>query len=164
MQNKTPSILLGGAVVGIANVLLSRIPVVGGCLACLLYIGAGMLTVWHYTNTYKITLPGGPGAVMGLLSGIAAALINGLLSILLIQIGVLPDPIAMLEATGQLSTMPPEQAEMAVRITRALYGPLGLVIGAAIGGLLGLLGGVIGAATFKQGPDESETSSESSVI
>ncbi|ACY48804.1 hypothetical protein [Rhodothermus marinus] len=164
MQEKLPSILLGGAVVGVANVLIAQIPVVGGCLACLLYIGAGMLAVWHYTNAYRVTLPGGQGAVMGLLAGIVAALTSGVLSILLIRIGVLPDPIAAMEASGQLSQMPPEQAEMTVRVVRMLTGPLGLLIGAVIGGLIGLIGGVIGAATFKKGPAEEDTSASSEVI
>jgi len=164
MKEKLPSILLGGAVVGVANVPVSQIPVVGGCLACLLYIGAGMLAVWHYTNTHRVTLPGGQGAAMGLLAGIVAALLGGVLAILLIQLGVLPDPIAAMEASGQLSQMPPEQAEMALRIARMFAGPLGLLIGAVIGGLIGLIGGVIGAATFKKGPSEEDTSASSEVI
>ncbi len=164
MQEKLPSILLGGAVVGIANILIGQIPVVGSCLACLLYIGAGMLAVWHYTNSYQVTLPGGQGALIGLLSGIMAALLSHVLAILLIRFGVLPDPIAMMEASGQLSQMPPEQAEMALRIARTMAGPVGLLIGAVIGGLIGLLGGVVGAATFKKGPTEDDTSASSEVI
>lgn len=162
MQEKLPSILLSGAVIGVANVLIAQIPVVGGCLSCLLYMGAGLLAVWHYTNTYQVTLPGGQGALMGLLAGIVAALFGSLLSILLIRIGMLPDPIGALEARGQLSEMTPEQAEMVRRLVRAMMGPIGLVVGAAIGGLIGLLGGVIGAATFKKGP--SDTSASADVI
>lgn len=164
MSDKLPSILLGGAVIGVANVLISQIPVVGGCLACLLYLGAGMLAVWHYTNAHQVTLPGGQGALMGLLAGIVAAFIGGVLALLLIRLGILPDPVAVLEASGQLSEMPPEQAEMALRWVRAVSGPLGLVFGAIIGGLIGLIGGVIGAATFKKGSEGPDVSAESGAM
>lgn len=158
MQDKLLSVLLGGAIVGVASTLIAKIPFLGGCLACLGYAGAGLLTVWHYTNTHQLTLPGGQGALLGMLSGAAAALISGLLTLLFIHWGFFADPIATLEASGQLDQMSPQQAEIALRIAQVLSGFWGIVLGILIGGILGLFGGILGAATFKKGASETPSS------
>jgi hypothetical protein len=163
MQDKLLSVLLGGTIVGIASTLIAKIPFLGGCLACLSYIGAGLLAVWHYTSTQQCTLSGGQGALLGLQSGAAAALISGLLTLFLIRVGFFADPIAMLETSGQLDQMSPQQAELVVRLTKIFSGFWGIVFGMLIGGIFGLFGGILGAATFKKGASETP-SSESDVL
>lgn len=165
MPSKTQSILLGGGVVGllvgilsIATTSMQGSPIgsVVGCVACLTYIGAGLIAVWHYTNTYDLTIPAGQGVGMGALAGVVAAIVGILIGLLLRAIGLVPSPEEMMQAmerSGQFDEMSEDQIEMTRNMMGWFMGPVGYAIGVVVGALLGLIGGGIGAALFKKGGD-----------
>lgn len=152
MPSKTQSILLGGAICGVVLTLVARIPVVGGCIGCLGYIIAGLVVVWHYTNTHALTIEGGSGAGMGALGGIVAALVGSVVSYAMISLGLAPGMDAMLQEMYNAGTMPEEQLEA---IAEFMDSPLAIVVfvaaGMLIGAILGAIGGAIGASVFKKG-------------
>jgi hypothetical protein len=166
MQNKLPSILLGGLAVGLITTVLSIFSQPGsgnqamgmamGCVVCLAYVGAGLIAVWHYTNTQRLTLPAGEGVLMGLMAGAVAALVGVVLGLLLRAVGILPGPEevwAQLEASGQFDDVPPESLEMSRNVMEMMMGPAGHAIALVLGAVAGLVGGAIGAAMFKKGGD-----------
>lgn len=170
MPPKTQSIILGGVAIGVVATLFSVIvnmvqgdagaggpmSAVLGCCACLVYVGAGLIAVWHYTNTYNLTIPAGQGVGMGALAGLVAALIAIALGLVLRAVGILPDVediIAQLEDSPQFDGMSDDQVEQALQMTRMMAGVGGYAIALVAGVLLGLIGGAIGAAIFKKGGD-----------
>ena len=152
MPSKTQSILLGGGAIGVAAALLSLIPAAGGCLACLAVIGAGVLAVWHYTDTYNLTITGGQGAGMGALAGVVALVVAGLIGFLFQAIGLTPGFTEAFQEGFRQGNADPEQAE---QILELITGPVGIitfiVVGLILYAILGMIGGVIGASIFKKG-------------
>ena len=164
MSDKTVSILIGGLSIGVVTTILSifssnpNSPVSSciGCFICLLYIGTGLLAVWHYTKNTQTTISGGEGAGMGALAGIVAAGLGGVLGLLMRAIGLLPnvdDLIRQLEDSGQMDQVPAEQLDLIYQIIEVSAGPLGIVIGIVFGVIAGVIGGAIGASVFKKGTD-----------
>ncbi len=51
-----------------------------GVLVCLIGAFGGMLAVWHYTNEHDVSLKLGKGALVGLYTGIAVAVITVILN------------------------------------------------------------------------------------
>lgn len=156
MPSKTQSILLGGAIVGVLVALLSQIPVVGGCIACLGYAAAGVVGVWHYTNTNELTIASGNGAGMGALAGVVAALIASLIGYVLMTMGLIPDMQQVLEQMSESGQMPDEQLEMMEGIFNSplFFGGM-IVLSTILGAILGAIGGAIGASMFKKGGELS---------
>ncbi|MEL7170020.1 MAG: hypothetical protein AAGN64_11795, partial [Bacteroidota bacterium] len=100
MSSKLPSILIGAAVYVVLGLLASVLSSMGsalgmlaGILSCVTVLIAAATAVWHYTSTNSLTISGGQGAGMGVVVGLVGAVIAGSLSLLLIQLGVLPDPM-----------------------------------------------------------------------
>lgn len=164
MQTKLPSILLGGLAVGLITTVLSvfsqpgsgnqTMGLVMSCVVCLAYVGAGLIAVWHYTNTQRLTLPAGEGVLLGLMAGVVAALVGALLGVLLRTLGITPSPEevwAQLEASGQFDNVPPESLETSRKMMEMMMGPVGYAIALVFGAIAGLVGGAIGAAVFKKG-------------
>lgn len=164
MPSKTTSILLGGVAFGVFAVLLSLLSasgdpsgpmgMVAGCLSCLGYLAAGMLAVWHYTNTNQLTIPVGQGVGMGAMTGIVAAIVGVALTLLLRAVGVLPtveDIMLQMEQSGTFDEMGDAQMEQTRGMMEMFNGPLGWGIGVVLGAILGLIGGAIGASIFKKG-------------
>lgn len=154
MPAKTHSIILSGVAIGVLASLLSLIPVVN-CLACLAYVGAGLLAVWHYTSTYQLTIPGGKGAGMGALSGLIAAAVAQAIAFLLSQLGLAPSMEEAITQALETGMADPDQVDQ----IRAFVTSPGFLVGALlfsalIAALLGVLGGAIGASVFKKGPVE----------
>lgn len=161
MPSKTQSILLGGVAAGIVALLFGQLSnvnqslgMVASCLSCLVYIGAGLLAVWHYTNEHQLTIAGGQGAGMGALAGLLAGLVAGLIAYLLIAMNIVPGPEEVLERMRNqpgMDEMTDEQLASTQRMIGLFAGPLGMIVGAVIGAILGAIGGAIGAAVFKKG-------------
>lgn len=154
MPDKTQSILLAGISVGIAAAVLALIPSIGGCIACLAYLAAGVVAVWHYTDRHQLTVRGGPGAGLGALAGIAAGIVAFLLQLLFQSVGLMPNWRVAMEQQFERSGMDPAQIE---EITQMFSSPL-VMIGIILAGLvidaaLGAIGGAIGASMFKRGPE-----------
>ncbi len=155
MSDKTLSILIGGLAFGLVAVLLALPQVqILGCLICLTYAGAGMLAVWHYTNTQTLTITGGEGAGMGALSGLVAGAVASLLGWILRAIGVMPstdDIIRQMEDSGQFDQLDADTVDMIYGWIEFSTGIGGVLIALIIALILGVIGGAIGAAVFKKG-------------
>lgn len=155
MPSKLQSVLLAGLAAGVLTSVVSMIPVVGGCIACLLYAGAGVLAVWHYTSTNELTLTGGQGAGVGAMAGLASAIVGTILSQLAIALGLMPSFKEMM-AKG-MENMDPAQAEQMEGLfgSPAFFAGI-IVVGIIIAAILGTVGGAIGASLFKSGPVTSD--------
>ena len=156
MPDHKQSIILGGLVAGVLSTsYLSFI----NFICCLGIIIGALVAVWHYTDTYEITIPTGKGATLGALAGIIAVLVSSVLNIILIKVGINHETAVtefMLNSFGD--SMPPEQveameAQMEATKTVGQYA-LGIVIGLAVSSAFGAIGGAIGAKMFKKGGDE----------
>lgn len=151
MTGKNQSIFLAGAVCGIITAVLSIFQPWGGCACCITYIAAGMLYVWHYSNTQEhgFTMTSGEGAGSGALAGVVAGLIAMIIGFALQQAGIVPgaeEALVDMYEQGQFSD---EQMET---IESIVLSPFMFIIGGAItaviGGLLGAIGGALGASIF----------------
>lgn len=172
MPSKTPSIALGALVSVVLSLALSfgilslgpTGQTVAGCGACLLAFVGPLLAVWHYTSTHRLTLPAGPGASLGAITGAVAAIVGGLIQQGLILSGLYPNAAELMERQRQAmldSGMDPAQIEQGMQMAEQMGGlasnpVLGIVIGVVIGAVVGALGGAIGAAVFKKGPMEAD--------
>lgn len=152
MPDKSQSAILAGAAVGIAAFVVNLIPMVGGCVACLLYVGSGVAAVWHYTDKHRITVKGGQGAGLGALAGIVAAVVASVLQWLFQALGVAPDWRVTMERQLENSGMDPAQMEQMIEMfTSPLWIAGFILIALAVGALAGAIGGAIGASIFKKG-------------
>ena len=152
MPSKTQSILLAGVAVGVTASLLGSIPVAGGCLACLAYIAAGVIAVWHYTNTYAVTIPGGAGAGMGALAGLVAGIVSTLVGFALSATGLRPGYQEEMRRGLEESGISSEQMEQMTELITSPGFLVGIVIfGLILGAILGAVGGSVGSAMFKKG-------------
>ena len=140
--------LLTSLIVGVAMGVLSSIPVVSivNCLLCgWLWLG-GIFGVWLYRNFSHQTLDMGKGALLGLVSGLVAAVIATLLGLVFSGnvAAISPEQMAQLEEvmgeSAQIFNDPATMTVIGLGITLVLY-----PVFAAIGGL-------IGAAIFKPKP------------
>ena len=164
MSDKIQSVLIGGVAAGMLAVVFEIPQNCVGCLSCLCYVGAGLLAVWHYTNTNTLTIKGGEGAGLGAMAGVVSGVVAGILSLVFKAIGLLPsvdDIIEKIMDDGQLDQLDPETAEMIYSFIETSSGIGGLVFGVIIGVILGVIGGAIGASVFKKG---SETPGEASDV
>ncbi|MFQ5570824.1 MAG: hypothetical protein ACE5G0_14165 [Rhodothermales bacterium] len=157
MSEKIPSILIGGVATGVVAVLLS-IPQNQclGCVVCLLYAGAGVLAVWHYTKEHSLTMTGGEGAGIGAMAGIVAGIIVIILSLIFRAIGLLPGPeeiITQLEESGQFDQLSDDQLDMVMGILDFMMGVGGYVLTIVFSVIMAVIGGIIGASIFKKGSD-----------
>ena len=152
MPSKTQSILLGGLVAGLLSTSYLGLINVACCAGVI--IGA-VVAVWHYTNTYGLTIPGGRGAAMGALAGVLGAVIGGLLEYIVGLVGI-PTLQEIFQGLFE-GFMTEEQLEQMEARQELANNPVALLISIAISALIyaifGAIGGVIGAAVFKKGGD-----------
>lgn len=157
MSGKSQSILLAALVYAVLSVLLSFVfrPGAGGAagmlgtvLGCVVLLGVGALAVWHYTTTNNVTVPGGAGAGMGAAAGAIGAIAAGIISLVLVSIGVMPDPMELMIAEFERQGMTDDQIDMMTAFSNPL---ITFGTGAIIGAIAGAIGGAIGAAMFKRG-------------
>ncbi len=154
----TPKKLKAAAIGGGAAGIASSIPLVNlaNCACCALVVGGGMLAVYLAMRGEPAAekAPLGEGAMIGVLAGVAAAVVGAILAIPLAAL--VGDPMEQMRSIMEgIDGIPPEVLE-------ALGGEDGDV-GAALG-LIGFLfnlvtsvifsgiGGVIGAAVFHKKP------------
>ena len=154
MSDKIQSVLIGGVAAGVLAVVFSIPQNCVGCFSCLCYVGAGLLAVWHYTNTNTLTIKGGEGAGLGAMAGVVSGVVAGVIGLIFRAIGLLPgvdDIIEQIEEAGQFDQFDPETVDMIYSFIEASTGIVGIVIGVIIAVILGVIGGAIGAAVFKKG-------------
>lgn len=161
MPTKSQSIVLAGVAIGVAAAILALIPSVGSCLACIAYICAGLLAVWHYTDRHTLTLKGGQGAGLGSLAGIVAVVVAAVLGYLFSFIGLTPPFRQAMEEQLSASGMDPAQMEQFMELMSSPLFFVGMtILGIIIGAIGGAIGGVIGASVFKKGDGFFEESTE----
>ena len=165
MSKKTESILLVGVIAGLVGVLASFIPAAGDFIACLAYIGAGMLAVWHYADNNRLTLTGGQGIGLGVLTCIAAYVTGFVLDAALRALAIKPSwqeemrqgieqggaDMSQLGGFGEFMTSP---------------GFLGVMIaiGLVFSVIAGVIGGVIGSKLFKRGEEAEKVQEGSDLV
>jgi hypothetical protein len=155
MTPQVRALLVVGVVGGVIYAVTSAIPLVGGCLGCLLLIGVGAGVPWQVKQGGHGAMETGTAALYGAGAAVVATLVSGLIAGLLILVGLRPGLEAVREeALKQFEEMPPEQAEAARAIVESgsfwvvLFG-CGLVLYA----ILGAIGGAIGASVFGDDAD-----------
>ena len=154
MSDKTQSILIGGVAAGVLAVVFSIPQNCLGCLACLCYVGSGLVAVWHYTKTNTLTIKGGEGAGLGAMAGVVSGVVAGVIGLIFRAIGLLPgvdDIIEQMEQGGQLDQLDPDTADMIYSFFEFTAGIGGIVIGVIVAVIFGVIGGAIGASVFKKG-------------
>lgn len=154
MPGKSQSVLLAGIAVGVIVSLFSFVPTFGGCLGCIAYLVAGGLAVWHYANTYELTVPSGAGAGMGALSGVLAGIVSSLIGWLFQIAGLRPGLEDQMMRALENSNMSPEQLDQfRTMVSSPLFWVVMICMGLLFGAILGAIGGAIGSSMFKRGAD-----------
>ncbi len=167
MTTKLQSILLGGVIVGLAVPFMNLVPVLGACLCCLAFIGAGMLSSYHYTDSNQITIKGGEGAGLGAGSGAVAGVVASVVSFLLMGFGIVPDAAEMLrelEDAGVFEGMDRDTEDMFINMMESMYVPISFVMNVLGGVILGLIGGIMGASLFKKGEEGGSQDADYEII
>lgn len=135
---------------GVMSSLISKVVI------CLIGAFAGMVAVWHYANTYDITMKLGKGALIGFLSGVGIVII----SIILSKIWMFIDPDyyqkimqATIERLKEMNVPEEQVSAMAKSDSTPSIGRQ-LLIGIPVFGLLNLATGMIGVALFAKEEDD----------
>jgi len=170
MSPKFQSILIGGLLSAVLGVFIavagemsgatepqnaqSPLAIILNVVGCMVMLTSGLIGVWHYTSENELTVSGGEGAQIGVLSGLTYGVGALLLSYVLVTAGILPTPEESLQRLRDTGAF--DGAEQAENITRMML-TWGIPVFAIVGGaILGLIGGLIGAALFKRETDDEE--------
>ncbi len=150
MNDQRPGMFIPALIGGVIAGVLSGIPFVS-CLCCLWIIGGGILAAYFLTKESSVTLSAGDGAIVGIFTGIIAAVVEVFVNIpfrafneKLVQ--------SILDRFAQYAEeMPPgweswlEEGAIEGSIVWTI---LGLIMSAIIFSALGALGGIIGISLF----------------
>jgi hypothetical protein len=150
MIQQRPGMLKPALIGGLAAGVLTAVPLVN-CLCCLWIIGGAMLAAYLFGKDSPAALTPGDGAVLGILTGIVAAVTDSIIS--------LPFETMNREFVrrfmDQFSQFVEEMPSGWERLLDQRAGGmspawffLGLLASAVIYAAFGLLGGVIGASLF----------------
>jgi hypothetical protein len=140
--------------------VLSALPIIsaGNVCCCLWVISGGAIAAYLFQQERATPITPGDGALVGLLAGIAGAVIRSLVSI---PIDLLAGPAerAMLQRFLDMGTFPPEARDFLEPFTRSgsmgggyviLSAVVGLMLWLFVGGVFSTLGGLLGALIFKK--------------
>ncbi len=154
MSDKQQSILIGAVVsLVLSTSYLSLI----NCLCCAGAIIGGLVAVWHYTDTHRLTIETGQGAIMGCLAAAAGFFASIFVNYFLIVLGMdggneLVSDFMMQNFSGTMTPEQLDQFEAAGEQDPSFLGSFFLgLIGVAFFAAFGAIGGAIGAAVFKKG-------------
>jgi hypothetical protein len=148
--------LIGGVVMGV----LSALPIIsfGNACCCLWVVSGGVVAAYVFQQERTTPLTPADGALVGLLAGLAGALIRTVIAVP-IDLLVAPMEQAMLQRFLDVGTFPPEARDMLERFGRrgAMGGAyfvvgqiFGLMFWLFVGGVFSTLGGLLGALIFKK--------------
>jgi hypothetical protein len=156
--NRTQPVIIGGLVMGV----LSALPIINlaNVCCCLWVIAGGVTAAYMLQQNQSAPITAGDGALIGLLAGLAGAVIN---IVVAIPIDILSSPFegALLERAREMGdAVPPAFRDMVEEAARQREtGGMGMaVVGwfvwfcimLFIGAIFSTLGGVLGAAIFKK--------------
>lgn len=133
-------------------------------ITCLVGMFGGFISVRHYAKTYDITFKMGTGALVGLFTGIAAAVISGILG----QLWNIVDPALVdnfannMVSALETMDMPDAQREQTIsqmmeniEAQKAVGGIIkGVLINAVVLGVVNAISGMIGAKMFAAPEEE----------
>ena len=151
MTDQRPQVILPALIGGVVAGVLSGIPFLN-CLCCLWIIGGAMLAAHLLARESPVSLTAGDGAVVGVLTGIFAAVADTIIGIPMRGVN-LAVARRFLERFSEFAGegMPTNWESW---LDQDMAGPglawffFGLLISAAIFAALGALGGVLGASLF----------------
>ena len=154
----TPKKLKAAAIGGGAAGIASSIPIVNlaNCICCALVVGGGMLAVYLAMRGEPAAekAPLGEGAMIGVLAGVAAAVVGTIVAIPLTAI--FGDPMEMARSIMEgIEGIPPEVLEAfggEEAGAMAAIGVVGFLISLVVDVIFSGIGGVIGAAVFHKKP------------
>jgi hypothetical protein len=131
MNNKLKAALLGGLIVGVVSGVISMIPIVKMC-CCLFGIGGGVVAGLIYIKGSPTRVSIGDGAMVGALAGVVGGIIYLVIDLpITLWMGA-----AELERTfSQYGSKMPFSGTVLI-IVSSIIGTIGLIILAAIGGIL----------------------------
>ena len=131
MNNKLKAALLGGLIVGVVSGIISMIPIVKMC-CCLFGIGGGVVAGLIYIKGSPTRVSIGDGAMVGALAGVVGGIIYLVINLpITLWMGA-----AELERTfSQYGSKMPFSGTVLI-IVSSIIGTIGLIILAAIGGIL----------------------------
>lgn len=159
MSSKWTSIMIGALTVGVLSTSYLGLL---NILCCLGVIIGAVVAVWHYTDTYALTITGGTGAGIGASAGALGAVISTLLTLLLLGIGLEGggvEDLMMDFFRGMMTEEQLREIEAQQEDARTAMGWItNTLIGAVIFAIFGAIGGAIGAAVFKKGGPETTIS------
>jgi hypothetical protein len=139
--------------------VLSALPIIsaGNACCCLWVISGGMVAAYLFQQGRTAPMTPADGALVGLLAGLAGALIHTVLAIP-IDLLVAPMEQAMLQRFMDIGTLPPETRDLLERFGRRGTGTAYFVLSHIFalmfwlfaGGVFSTLGGLLGALIFKK--------------
>jgi hypothetical protein len=141
--------------------VLSALPIVaaGNLCCCLWVVSGGAIAAYLLQQNTSTPITPGDGALVGLLAGLAGAVVQFLVAI---PVGIMVAPMerAMLQRVLEMAgTMPPEMRDAIERYSNADQFGIGLMIaqrvlflmvGLFVAGIFSTIGGLLGAMIFKK--------------
>jgi hypothetical protein len=145
MNNR--SMFIAAGLGGLVMLALTKIPLINclTCLFCVSFWGGGILAVWFYRLSEK-EHPGltvGQGALVGLLAGVAAAILAIIVDAIFSGAGALAS-LSMIQNVPGMSSATSDMLRQVTAMGGGLIG--GFVCNVIIYPLFGALGGVIATA------------------
>jgi hypothetical protein len=131
MNNKLKAALLGGLIVGLVSGIISLIPIVKMC-CCLFGIGGGVVAGLIYIKGSPTRVSIGDGAMVGALAGVVGAIIYLVVSL---PITLWVGAAEVERAFSQYGRQMPFTGTVLI-IVSCIVGSIGLIVLAAIGGIL----------------------------
>jgi len=150
MNGQRPGMLVPALIGGVAAGVLSGIPVIN-CLCCLWIIGGAILASYLLAKDSPVSLTAGDGAIVGVFTGIVAAVVDLVISI---PFQAVTDRIVR----GIMERFSEYYQEMPSNLERFMdegaaggsfaWSVIGFVVSVLIFSVLGALGGIIGVSLF----------------
>lgn len=159
MRDQRPGMFVPALIGGAAAGVLSGIPLVN-CLCCLWIIGGGMLAAYFFSRDSVVMTTAGDGAIVGIFSGIIAAIVGFIISLPFSAISEKIVQGMMNRFSEYYQDMPSEFERFFSKgtfETSLAWTLLGLVFSAVAYSALGALGGIIGISLFGKKKGQNET-------
>lgn len=152
MNDQRPGMFVPALIGGVIAGVLSGIPIVN-CLCCLWIIGGGILAAYFLTKESSIVLTAGDGAIVGVFTGIIAAIVEIVVNI---PFRGVSEKIfqGMMDRFSQYYEEMPSGWESWLEGGNfegsIIWTILGFVVSVVIFSALGALGGIIGISLFRK--------------